>query len=435
MSQLANDTQIAPIVDNSLSSDDIFKALSEGDESESLDLTKPLKSKETPPEDKKVETKPSEEEEETEETEEEEEIDELAQLEEELADPTDEQLEAAAPVSRREILKQFPDLFKKIPYLEKAYYREQQYTKVFANPADAIEAANNNEMNSNFVEDVIVKGNAKNYLKLIKDTNSETFNNVVDNMLDSLAEVDKDAYLHVTGGVIKSAIVSLVQAARESGDDDFRIAAELLNQHVFGTKKFIPHKKLAKEPAEGDKKKEDSISQREKEFNQRQLDTANNEITSFIDSRINTAIAKLIDPNEAMTAYVKRNATRDAFDKIKNLISKDTRLAKLVDNLKSKMVDSNYSKESKDNVKRAYLARANALLAPVIKSARNEALRGMGKRVKNDIEDTDTNTNKEKPERQKTTERRLSSDKSKASLDSVKGLSTHEALNKLLGDD
>ena len=40
-------------------------------------------------------------------------------------------------VSRREILKEFPELFKKFPYLESAYYRNLQFTEYFSKPEDA----------------------------------------------------------------------------------------------------------------------------------------------------------------------------------------------------------------------------------------------------------------------------------------------------------
>src|SRR5262245_51212983 len=66
-----------------------------------------------------------------------EESDELSELEQELQGPTDEQLELVTPVRRREILKKYPNLFKDFPYLEKAYYREQQFTELLPTIEDA----------------------------------------------------------------------------------------------------------------------------------------------------------------------------------------------------------------------------------------------------------------------------------------------------------
>src|SRR5215831_19879700 len=57
--------------------------------------------------------------------------DELAELEEELTGPKEENLELVTPVRRGEILAKYPNVFKDFPYLEKAYYREQQFTETF----------------------------------------------------------------------------------------------------------------------------------------------------------------------------------------------------------------------------------------------------------------------------------------------------------------
>src|SRR5262245_60605887 len=64
--------------------------------------------------------------------------DELKEIEEELKAPEDENLlEITTPVRRKEILAKYPKLFKDFPYLEKAYYREQQFTELLPTIADA----------------------------------------------------------------------------------------------------------------------------------------------------------------------------------------------------------------------------------------------------------------------------------------------------------
>src|SRR6516162_6794140 len=105
--------------------EDTIEFLSDdGDEEETLPIDTGKKSDSKTKEDTKETTKtitkgeaPSEEEGEQEE----EEVDELAEIEAEIGEPTEEQLELVTPVRRREILKAYPDLFKKFTYLEKAY--------------------------------------------------------------------------------------------------------------------------------------------------------------------------------------------------------------------------------------------------------------------------------------------------------------------------
>src|SRR5215469_5901676 len=66
-----------------------------------------------------------------------EEVDELAEIEDELAEPDEEKLQLDTPVPRREIIKKYPKLFEDFPYLEKAYYRDQQFSRMFETPAEA----------------------------------------------------------------------------------------------------------------------------------------------------------------------------------------------------------------------------------------------------------------------------------------------------------
>lgn len=435
MSQLANNAAPAEITGKAV--DDIFKQLSEGDEQETLDLTKPIKEKkaEKPEKDEKlVEGEEDKEKDDDAEGEEDEEVDELTEIEEDLEEVDEEKLELTTPVRRREILKKYPQLFKDFPYLEKAYYREQQFTEIVPTIDDAKAAVEAKATLEGYVDDMVVKGNVNNVLKLIKDTSPETFAGVVDNYMDHLANVDREAYGHVLGNITKNIILGMVEEAQETNNEDLKVAALLLNKYAFGTSKFVAPKKLAKVES-ADKDKTDSLSKREQEFAQHQIEVAMNEVDTKINNSIKGAIESNIDPNGVMTDYIKRNAIKDAQEKMTELISKDTRLKKIVDKLWEKAAAANFSDSSKAEIRKAFLSKAKSLLAPVLKSARNEALKGMGRKVKEediDANDKDDIKAEDKPQRQRT-ERRLSSpDKTK--LDSLKGKNSYEALQSLMGD-
>lgn len=419
--------------------DDIFDNLSVGDEQETLDLTKPLKEVKADESDKEESEEDDEDKDEEDgEEDDDEELDELAEIEEDLEDIDEEKLELTTPVRRREILKKYPNLFKDFPYLEKAYFREQQFTEILSTIDDAKAAAESHKVLQRYTEDMVENGNVNNVLKMIKESNPETFHKVVDNYMDFLEQVDPTAYLHVQGNIVKNIILGMVDEAKSSGDNDLKTAALLLNKWAFGTAKFTHPTKMSKDVVPEDKTKENSIAEREKAFIQRQIDTAMGEVNTRVNNVIKSAIENNIDPRGTMTEYVKRNATRDALEKITGLIERDRRFQAIKDKLWEKAAKANFSKESQDEIRRAFLSKAKALLAPVCKSARNEALRGMGKRVRN----TDTEESDDKPEtkriksngNKKTTEHRLSSDKTKAKLDAVKGLDSYEALNKLMGE-
>lgn len=435
----------APVISEPLkaqSVDDIFGKLSEGDELESLDLNKPIGDKSAGKEkdgktvddvpDEKVEI---EDKEVTDDEKENEEIDELEQIEEDLKEIDEEKLELKTPVARREILKKYPNLFKDFPYLEAAYYREQQFTEIHGTIEDAKEAAESHRVLARYTEDMVEKGNVNNVLKMIREHNPETFAQVVDGYMEHLRTVDEGAHNLVTSNIVKNIILGMVEEAKSSNDDDLRTAALLLNKYAFGSSRFTPPQKMSKEVKSEDKTKEAEITKREQEFEQRRLDSAVGEANTRVNNAIRGAIEKNIDPNGSMTDYVKRNAIRDATEKINNLIKKDQRFSKVVDQLWDRARTANYSEDSTDAIRKAFLAKARSLLAPVIQSARKEALRGMGKKVK-DAEEQVEET--EQPERQRSgrqTERRPSSeDKNRAKLDSMRGSSSFDKLNALMGD-
>ena len=410
-----------PIEDGALSADDAFNFINDEETGEVKE--------DTPPKPKKEDKADGEEDEgeEKETPEGEEEDDELADLEaeiEELEEPSKDKLEVMAPPRRRDMLKKYPNLFKDFPYLEKAYYREQQFTKVFQDPEEASDALDKAETLARFEADIVGEGNQKNILKLIKDNNPKAFNKVIDEYLDNLAEVDEGAYYHVVAGINKQAIKAMWDQGTELKDLKLKEAAVTLNQFLFNSTKYKPHQKLyTEDPAE--KKQQDTISERERGLVRQAFEGASSDVGTRVNDYFRKNIEANIDPKKSMTEYVRKNAVKDAIDKIQDLIDRDSRFKTLADRLWIEASKANFSRSSTDKIVKAFIARGKGLLAPVVRSARNEALRGTGRRVKEDpIEDNDSG---EKPE----TERRRSSSKPKAK-ELPKGMSTLDALNSML---
>src|SRR4030095_10511453 len=198
-------TKILPSGD---SREEMIEFLAGDDEQqETIDLEEEGKGKEkgkdkTPPKGKEKDTDESETPDEDETGDEDEEVDELAEIEDELEEPSEEQLELVTPVRRREILKKYPNLFKEFPYLEKAYYREQQFTELLPTIDDAKAAVEKSQILDRFEGD-LMSGNAETVLKAVQASNPKAFLKIVDDYLPTLAKVDEKAYFHVLGNVTK----------------------------------------------------------------------------------------------------------------------------------------------------------------------------------------------------------------------------------------
>jgi len=314
--------------------------------------------------------------------------DELKEIEEELEGPKEEDLELTTPVRRKEILAKYPKLFKDFPYLEKAYYREQQFTEVFPTVNDAKVAVEKAQIMDQ-IEQQVMGGDITQVLQAAKNENHEAFLRIADNYLPALRQVDQQAYYHVLGGVIKDTILTMVKEGRALGQQGapLQAAANVLNQFIFGSQNFQPHTPLSRQDRPEDRQRESQLRNYEAQQFKEKFESTRDDLQSRADNVLKSTIDQNIDPNKSMTDYVRNHAKQEAFDTLETLISKDTRFRGLIDKLWEKAYEKRFDKESTDRIKAAYLSKAKTLLPTVIKKARNEALKGLGRSRDEDTED------------------------------------------------
>lgn len=321
---------------------------------------------------------------------EEEDSDELKEIEEELEEPKEEDLlEITTPVRRKEILAKYPKLFKDFPYLEKAYYREQQFTELLPTVQDARVAVEKAQILDR-TEREVMNGDISSVLAAAKQENQEAFYKIADNYLPTLRKVDQQAYYHVLGGVIKDTIITMVREGRALGEQGapLQAAANVLNQFVFGSQNFQPHQPLSRQTRPEDEDRDRAYKQQEQQLIMTKFEGVKEDLQTKADNVLKSTIDGHIDPRGSMSEYVKTHAKAEAFENLENLIAKDTRFRSLLDKLWEKAFQSDFDKESTDRIKSAYLSKAKTLLPSVIKKARNDALKGAGSRSYTDDEET-----------------------------------------------
>lgn len=304
--------------------------------------------------------------------------DELKEIEEELKPPTEEDLtELVTPVRRKEILAKYPTLFKDFPYLEKAYYREQQFTEVFPTIQDA-RVSHEKAQILDRTEREVMNGDISIVLRAAKEENQEAFNRIADNYLPTLKKVDQQAYYHVLGSVVKDTIVTMVREGHRLGDQGapLKAAANVLNQFIFGSQQFTPHQPLSQPVDPRVQQQEQQFRDAEQQRVMGQFTQVRDDLQVKADNVLKATIDGHIDPNKSMTDYVKSHATAEAFENLENLISKDLRFRSLLDKLWEKAFQSGFDTESTNRIKSAYLSKAKTLLPTVIKKARTDALKG-----------------------------------------------------------
>ena len=314
----------------------------------------------------------------------------LADEDEEKEPEIDEnELDLVAPARRKDILKKYPTLFKEFPHLEKAYYRDQQYNELFSTPDEAKEVVQYAREFQNYSNEVLGKGNTQAVLKAVKDNNPEAFGKVVDSYLTTLKNVDEKAFYHVIGNTIKSTAAAMASEAQRTNNQDLLEAARLMYSYVMGTTEYTPPTTFSK-PENKEEVEETSRLQNERmQFFKERFDTVQGELQSRVDGVLKNTIDQNMDPKNSMTPYVKRVAVNEAMDMVQKQVDTDPQFRKLIDRLWEKAADEKFSKPSIEKIRSAYLSKAKTLLPAAIKKTRNDALRGLGKRVREDNDDNE----------------------------------------------
>lgn len=294
---------------------------------------------------------------------------------------TEDEIEVEAPPRKKEILKEYPELFKKFPFLEKMMYRDREITELFGSFDDAKEIAEKSENFNNF-ESQLLSGNTEEVLRSVKEADNKAFDTIVDDYLPTLAKVDKEAYFHVVGNLNRRLIMEMVQEANDTNNDDLKQAALLVNQFVFGTSKFTA-------PANRVEKKDEKTSEAESErlaFTKERFETARDDLQTRVDNTLRATITDYIDPKGNMSAYVKKNAVADAMKILSGSIASDSSVVKNLDRLWRSAFDSKFSKESLSKIQSFYLSKAKPALKNAILKARAEALKDARPQAKPDKE-------------------------------------------------
>lgn len=361
---------------------DILSELNKADadeEPEVIELPKPSKKTDTEEKEKEEKTEDTEETDETEKKDDEEtEEDELAELEKELEGPSEEQLELMTPARRKDILKAYPDLFKKFPYLQTAYYRDQKFTEIFPTIKEA-ETAVSDLKEYNEIKENLSEGNIEGVITNIGQ-NTKAFYKMVDNYMPTLAKVSPEAYHHVIGNLIKHTVEQMVSEGNNKNNDNLKIAATVLHEFVFGTTQWQPPSNLSRIDKE-ESDKETELQRRERDFVERRFNTAQSEVATRVDNAIKATIDMHIDPDKQMTDYIKQTASEKALKQVESLIVKDARFKAILDRLWQNAADKDFDKTEMDKIKAACVAKARTLLPSVIQAARREALKGLSKRI------------------------------------------------------
>jgi hypothetical protein len=273
--------------------------------------------------------------------------------------------------SYKDVTTKYPQFFKDFPELKTAFFREQEFTKVFPRVADAKLAAQE-QSEYEEVKEVVLGGDAETFLNNVGSNNPTAMKKFANNFLPALEKLDEQTYYKVTAPVLQNVLHQVFSRAKAKNDENVMNAARVANFEIFGTYD------LGKPETKGGTKEK---SDEEKDFEEKQakfysqkhteLRTA---IVTSLDTAIDKEIEKGLDPTNSLTSGLKKLLIKTIKAEVDEMLAGDTEHTARMDSLWKRERAVGYSGRFKDSIVTAYLSRAKALIPKVRAEKRSEIL-------------------------------------------------------------
>lgn len=244
------------------------------------------------------------------------------------------------------------NIFKEVPGLRNVIFREQEYTKRFPTIEDAEQAS---ELASTFVQfqEDIEKGDAATFVEAIGKLGDETLTEFSGNYLPSLLKQNREVYLQVIAPEIKR----MLRAVAASGNKDLIASAENVNYFLFKNTDLNKDEGFK----QGEKKTDDRVSQKEKEFENRQFKSFAQDTMGTGQKRLTKIIHNTIK-DFGLSQWSTAKIVDDINKRVLEGISKDTRYTGQMDSLLRRAKSNGFTAEDKDRLINTFLSRAKAAI-------------------------------------------------------------------------
>lgn len=271
------------------------------------------------------------------------------------------------------IKKEYPELFKKFPGLKQAFFREQEFTKIFPT-IDEAKAAVQAQENFVSVRDAVMSGDAKSFLEQVKEASPEALDKFSSNFLADLRDVNKDVYIEVTTPVIKNILLSALKSGASKKDENLIAAAKVVHQAIFGGE----YDDIEKGNETRARREEDpdriKLNKERDEFYQGKYQMLMKEVWTDVSSNITREIEKGLDPTNSIRPGLKKILLDKIFDEVTDKVSKDVDHVKRMNDLWARERRNGFNGQLKDSLKTTYLSRAKALIPAIRQRIRAEAV-------------------------------------------------------------
>ena len=273
-----------------------------------------------------------------------------------------------------DIKAKYPSFFKDFPGLKTAFFREQEFSKIFPSLEEAKDALEVKDRFDN-IKDIVFSGDVANFLKQVPESSRAIF---AENFLPDLFTVDKESYYAITTPVIQNIFSNVFKAAAQKRDNNLGNAAILAYQEIFGGElEDIPNllsKGIQAQPRQA--REEDperiAIRQERESLNLEKRITLQTAAWSEVQRDLTREIEKGLDPNNAIRPGLKKIIVDKIFNEVVAEVAADAAHVKRMDDLWERERKAGYRGAFKGSLKNTYLSRAKAIIPRVRQKIRSE---------------------------------------------------------------
>ena len=302
-------------------------------------------------EEKKVEETPVEEEVKEEEEEEEEKVEETIET------------EITTRPSYKQITAKYPNFFKEFPDLRHSIFAEQKYREIYSTVEEAKETQESYEAIKE-VHENLLEGTTESLskaLKEIKDSDESALSDIAANFLTALYKTDRESYDIATAPVLES----LVRTLYKDSNDEVKELGKKLSTILFGNEDVALGKKTTiknREVKQNDPER-DKLEKDKKDFRVQQFNILSKEVSDVLQGTFMKEIFKSITGN--INDELKGILAEKIFNEVDKTLVKDKSHLDVMDRLWKKAAENGFSREWKDKITSAYLARARTLMPSI----------------------------------------------------------------------
>lgn len=281
-----------------------------------------------------------------------------------------------------EIKAKYPNFLKEFPSIRSVMFRERAYNEIFPTVNEAKDAKSRlNDYNA--FESELLSGNIKGVLSSIKKSDEGAYNKIVNSYIETLASLDPAANLKVANKVTRGMLRVVNNLANQLDGDNkeqLQIAVKLVTRAIYGSPE-IPNDDISQKEEKEDPERK-KLDEDKNNFERTKFESAYSDVSSRVESMIKRAVTDNVDIKNSLPSYVKGKLVDDVMSTLDKHLDSDERFKGLLKNLWKDSNKESYNSKSKDRIVKAIKLKVETVLLPIIRAKRQEAIKGLGIRVK-----------------------------------------------------